>query len=214
VTRIVLVRHGETEWNAQRKHIGSTDLELNEKGKAQAKAVANALEEFSFTAVYSSTLKRCFQTAETIANSHNLKIKSDAGLNEIDFGEWEGLTWNDIKTGYPNLYRRWLREDRNFQMPGGERWQAFKERVFRVFKKILEENAEGTIAIVGHGGSLKVILCEILKFGSSCFFKFQLSPAAVSVFDLDGNKATLTLLNDTCHLPKELQSQLISFPVD
>lgn len=203
-TRLILVRHGETQWNAEFKYIGLTDLELTEKGIKQAQALAKVFQKTPLTAFYSSPLKRAYQTARIVAAGHKLKVKIKSELKEIDFGDWEGLTLEEIKRGYTNLYKKWLRGEEDFQIPKGESWSGFRERVTRVLREILKENPEGTVAIVSHGGVLKAIIIQALKLDSSTFWKISQSQAALSILDFNRkdnkSKPVLVRLNDLCHL--------------
>jgi len=198
--RLILVRHGVTEWNEQKKYIGSTDLSLSKKGTAQALAVSESLKDEPLTAIYCSEYTRAMQTAKTIVKNHNLQINYLSGLNETDFGKWEGLTFNEVTKDWPNFIDNWL-AGKDGLPPEGEPVSVFKNRVESTLGKIVTQNPEGNVLIVAHAGPIKLIICHLLDLGFSEMWRMQKDSASISKIDLyDDGKNVLTLLNDTCHL--------------
>lgn len=214
MTRVVLLRHGETPWNADKKHIGVTDMDLSQKGWDQAVALAKAVKNVEFAKVYSSGLKRAVRTAEAVCREQSMDLEALPGLNEINFGEWEGLTWQEIRNRYAADYERWLDGDPGFTLPAGDSWDSFRKRVMDTFEPLIPENDGKILGVVSHGGVIKTIICSLSGFGPSFFFRFHLSPASISILDTDGRKFVLTVLNDTCHLPERLQTEIIRFSDD
>lgn len=202
MAQLILIRHGVTDWNEQQKYIGSTDLNLSKKGIAQARAISNALKNEPLTAIYSSEFKRALQTAEIIAENHNLKINVLPGLNEIDFGKWEGLTFNQIDNEWPNFFERWVTGEGGLP-PDGESIEAFKNRVKDALNRIIAQNSKEsrTVVIVAHAGTIKQIICHLLGLDFSEMWRISQDSGAISKIDLyNDGKNVLTLLNDTCHL--------------
>lgn len=199
--RLILIRHGQTQWNSEKRYIGLTDQGLNEKGKSQALGLATALQETNPSAIYSSTLKRARQTASIISRACKIKPKLIAGLDEIDFGAWEGLTLDEIKNGdHSCKIYDWQDLPDDFQMPAGERWSDFQARVKKGFDEILAESSGETAVVITHAGVIKYSLCYLLKISPSNFWSFQIDHGSMTVVKIDKNQATITLLNDTCHL--------------
>ena len=160
--KIHLVRHGETDWNLTKKIQGSTDTELNETGICQAKQLAEKLllNNIHPCAVYTSPLKRAHVTADTIAEayrprcSHPLPVIAHPGLTELDFGNWEGLTWDQVREQYPEDYNCW-RQNRRYEHPtGGESYQELLDRVLPAMQEIVNSqggvNSETELLIVVH----------------------------------------------------------------
>lgn len=144
--QIHLVRHGETDWNLAQKIQGSTDTELNETGILQAKQLASKLfaDGIHPAAIYTSPLKRAHVTADVIAGNFKLSVFPHPGLAEINFGSWEGLTWDQVRETYPDDYRKWRQERRYLHPTNGESYQELLDRVLPAMREIVE--AEGGIS--------------------------------------------------------------------
>jgi len=199
MTKVYLVRHGETDWNAKGKYLGLTDIPLNNNGECQAKALSLFLSKERIDAIYSSALTRTIQTARIVAEPHGLKVSKIPELNEVDFGEWDGLTYFEIKDKYSNLADDWLNKTSEIQIPGGESWENFKTRVLSGLREILNENENKNILVVSHGGPIKAIISEVLGLSLTSFWKIRQDRGALNVVEFFGGGATLTLLNDTCY---------------
>jgi uncharacterized phosphatase len=154
-TTILLVRHGETDWNAARRVQGQTDRPLTERGRRQARALADALEDETFDAVYSSDLSRARDTAKAIAARRGLDVKLHPGLREKDFGTWEGLTDTEVLARFP--------EARRGHWGDGETPDELRERVLRSLREIAASHPGERVLVVAHGGPLRVVLrhCEV-----------------------------------------------------
>lgn len=159
---IVFVRHGETDWNRERRVQGSEGPSLNEAGRDQAKGLARLLWEVPLAVVYTSTLARAKETAAYVAGPHSLNIHADQRLNEIDHGEWEGLSEDEL----PDLalYRRWREDPTCCTLPGAESLEAVNERAVAAMKEIVARHAEsdGLIAVVSHQVVLALLKCYVL----------------------------------------------------
>lgn len=201
LTRIFLVRHGETRWNAEKRYIGVTDLELTDKGRRQAQAVGRCLAgNCQVNVVFSSSLIRANETGKIISDSVNAELKIESELNEIDFGKWEGLTAEEILRDYPEMIHKWQSLEPTFTMPQGENWLDFQKRVRNGFNRIYKKSKEESVALVSHAGVIKTLVCQILGIDLSNFWRFELSHGAISVLEFSGSNPVLTASNNTRHL--------------
>ena len=155
MTEFLLVRHGETDWNRDRRFQGHADPPLNETGREQARTLASELAGESLDAVYTSDLARANETAEIIARRLGVPVVVDAELREIDVGEWQGLTWPEIEERFPDGVRNW--HERGHGWERGETYDALGERVVRALGRIGAEHPAGRILIVGHGGTVRSV---------------------------------------------------------
>jgi broad specificity phosphatase PhoE len=144
VTTILLARHGETDWNRQLRIQGHADQPLNELGREQARELARSLGDVPLSAVYSSDLSRAVETAEIVAREHELPVRIDAGLREIDVGSWEGLTRDEVLERFPD-----------HQRPDGETREVHRERVVAALTRIARAHPGEQVLVVTHGGSMR-----------------------------------------------------------
>ena len=161
MTKLFLVRHGATDWNIEKRAQGHADIELNDAGHKQAAAAATELAHSDVAAVYSSDLKRAYDTAVAIAGAHGLQVTVDPDFREIDQGEWEGLTTDEIRARWPDLWG----PNRHYNArPGGESPQQVKERSLRALAKAVAAHPDETIVVVSHGGTIRWISAEALGY--------------------------------------------------
>jgi alpha-ribazole phosphatase len=199
--RLLLIRHGQTLWNAELRYQGQTDVPLNELGRRQAEALGRRLAGETIHAVYASDLQRAVDTAAPLAVPRRLEIIKEPRLRELDFGEWEGHTFEEIHQRDPEAYQAWLRTPEQFSAPGGETGKQLRERVQAWLDEVRAKHDEQTIAVVAHGGSLITLLQIALGLPSEARWKFRMTHGSLSELHLfpDG-WAVLARLNDTCHL--------------
>lgn len=179
---IVFVRHGETDWNREKRLQGSTGAPINDAGKEQAKGLARLLWEVPLQAIYSSELPRALETASYVAGPHSLNITTDARLNEIHHGDWEGMLEADLPD--PERYRRWREDPSAIDLPGIEPLQAVHDRAVGAMKEILArhpEEGKGLVAIVSHQLVLALLKCYVLDRPWSQIRKHALSVASYEV---------------------------------
>ena len=148
--RIVLIRHGETDWNAEDRYQGQLDPPLNRRGIAQARRLAEELKGAGLQALYSSPLQRALQTAEIISQALDIPLHTDPRLKEIRQGEWEGLLRSEIAARYPELFRRWLEEPWAATPPGGESLAQVRERVIAAVSEIASRHRGEKVGVVTH----------------------------------------------------------------
>jgi broad specificity phosphatase PhoE len=150
MTTIFLARHGETDWNVQRRVQGHSDTPLNETGRAQALALADELQGEAIDAVYSSDLLRAHETARIVAEPRGLNVTAIRDLRERNFGTWEGLTDDEIFVRFPEAASgRW---------GDAETKEEMAERVFEALQRIADAHAGGRVLVVSHGGPLRAVL--------------------------------------------------------
>jgi alpha-ribazole phosphatase len=200
MTNLMLVRHGQTDWNTTGKIQGQTDILLNETGRQQAEAVARRLSELKFDAVYASDLQRAWQTAQAILQYHPLAARPEPRLRELHFGDWSGLTFAEIQAINPKALANWQAELPTVAPPGGETLNQMAARVKAVYQEILNAHADQNVLIVTHGGPIQVMLCQMLGHSIKTYWQFHLSNASVTKVSIYPEGTILNLLNDTCHL--------------
>ncbi|MDQ7793813.1 MAG: alpha-ribazole phosphatase [bacterium] len=197
---LYLVRHGLTEWNRQGRYQGHKDIPLDAVGRQQARSVARALAGVQLEAIYASDLLRARQTAEPLALEHGLKVACLPGLREMHFGDWEGLTRDEVHELYPEVVRTWYSDRARAGVPGGETVAVFAERVLAAFEVVVGRHPRGSVAVISHGGSLRVYLCSVLGMDLSRLWTVQQDSACISVVDYEPAGPRLLRLNCTEHL--------------
>jgi broad specificity phosphatase PhoE len=156
VTELLIVRHGETDWNAQFRFQGHADTPLNETGRAQARALAEELTDVEADAIYSSDLSRARETAEILGARLGVPVTSLRELREIDVGSWQGLTREDID---PAAYGAWRRGEHGWT--GGETYEGLAERILPALRKIALAHPRGRVLVVGHGGTIRTLRAHV-----------------------------------------------------
>ncbi|MDP2947919.1 MAG: histidine phosphatase family protein [Chloroflexota bacterium] len=202
--RLVLVRHGETDSNKAGLTLGQADVELNDHGRWQAQQLALSLKHAAIAAIYSSPLKRAVATAEAIARPHALQVQVEEGLIEMDIGEMEGLTFQQLRQRYPHFLQIWLGGQVAYQrLPGGERLLDVQERAWQAIERIRERHNQQTVVAVTHNFVILTLLCRALGLELADFRRLRHNVAAKSVLEMPGDRVIVVGLNDTCHLQGE-----------
>lgn len=200
MTKLIIIRHGQTLWNLERKYQGHSDIALSDKGIKQAEAVAVRFAKEKIDAVYASDLSRAYKTAEYIAVRHNLKVHVTPELREIKFGEWEGLTYDQITARWPGMLGKlWTTPD-ELEIPGGESFHQLKERAYAAIQKIIKEHSGQTVAVVAHGGTIGTILCAVLDIHLNHVWSIKQDNTAVNIIEYYDGRPVITLLNCVRHL--------------
>ena len=198
--RLILVRHGETDWNKARRYQGHTDLELNDIGVWQAERLRERLAEDGIDVVCSSDLRRALATAQVIASNRGLKVIPCKSLREIDFGEFEGMTFEEIQSRYPD----WVPTNFDFSAHQGESLDELASRVGSFISNLAEGYSdEKTVLVVSHGGTLRIMLCLLIGISTERWWQIRLDSASITIIEGKVGEAVLRLLNDTCHLEDE-----------
>lgn len=195
MTRVFLIRHGETQdEETGRVFKGTTDIPLSTKGVSRMKKAGEFLASFKLDAVYTSALSRCKDSGTFVASHHGLGIQVEPQLNEINFGRWEGQTFEEIKKSYPGELRAWLGDLENEAPPEGETLPDAQKRVVRAFEGIVERHNGENCAIVAHAGTLRLILCHLLELRLSNMFKIGQDYGCINIVDFRRNLSPLVSL--------------------
>jgi broad specificity phosphatase PhoE len=203
ITRLYLVRHGETLANREYRYIGTRDDPLNSHGETQTIQLAEALSGFPIEAVYSSPLQRTYHTALPIATRRNLEVQRVDDLRECDFGIWEGMSRAEVLERSPEDSQRLREWEHNTSVapPGGESFEALQQRVVTAVEHLAQAHPDQAIVLVSHVGPIKVLLGAALGAPLSSAFRIFLDPATISVVDWrDAAYATVRLVNSHAHL--------------
>ena len=200
--RIILVRHGETEWNRLHRFQGRSDLPLNPKGHKQARALASALKEEAITAIYSSPLRRAMETALHIGKFHpTTPVITESGLMEMNLGEFEGMAAQDWAEGFQDFRKSWEKNPATLAMPGGESLQEVQHRAIDVLKSVLESHPpESTLLICSHNFVIVSLLCFASKTSLNQFREMRQDTAALNVIYSEGTDFRVEKINDKKHL--------------
>ena len=204
--KLILIRHGETDFALSGKYCGFTDVELNSNGIAQAHKIAKRLKPVDFDRVYSSDLLRSFQTATVVFDQS--KIIKRTELREMNFGIIEGLSHQEALEQHREIYQKWLRfflpreayDLTHFTMPGAENLIDLQSRVKRFTNEIREIQEDSTIGVVTHAGPIKLILCDALGIEPAGFWRIKQELGAVNVMEYYDNNTIVCCINDICHL--------------
>jgi broad specificity phosphatase PhoE len=206
VTRLYLVRHGETDSNVEGRTQGARDVPLNALGRRQADAVAARLSPTALTAVYASTSSRAIDTAAPIAVVGGLEVASDARFAELDQGDLDGLTGKELRHQHPEFLKRWRDEDpATLRMPGGETLGEVQQRMIEATESAVEAAPDdAAIAIVSHNLALRALLCHILGVPLISFRRFRHDIAAIAEIEApaDTDDWFVLGLNEHCALPR------------
>ena len=193
---IILVRHGETEWNVAGIFRGRIDVALNETGMKQAELLASYLSQLKVAAVYSSSLKRARMTAEVIARYHKLDVKVAPGLMDFNFGNWQGLPHQEVRDRYTELYAEWIRNPHRVKIAAGESLGDVRQRAVAVVDEVIAKY-EGTAVLVSHRVVNKVLICALLGLDDSHFWSIKLDTCGMTTFIHENGRFILTKHNDT-----------------
>jgi len=199
-TDILLVRHGQTEWNRVVRFRGRTDLGLDQVGWTQARALARRLANWPIKAIYTSPLRRARQTAEPLARQLGLSIQPTEGLLDIDYGRWQGRTPEEVAQAEPRLYQLWLEEPQRVQIPGGESLSLVQQRVRLTMEEVVACHPDEMVLLIGHQVVNKVLICSLLGLDLASFWRIGQDTACLNRFRYHDGLYDVLLLNDTCHL--------------
>ncbi|NIM05380.1 MAG: histidine phosphatase family protein [Armatimonadetes bacterium] len=200
MTKFLVIRHGETQWNREMIFRGRQDIPLSEKGCEQARRLTESLSTEPIAAVYSSPLSRAADTAAAIASGRNVEVCLREELIDMNFGEWEGLAVNEVRERYPKEFDHWARSPEEAVPPGGEGLSAIRARVREGLEEWSQRHPEETLALITHRVVCKVILCEALGLSNSAFWKIQQDVCALNAITVEDSRYVVLKMNDTCHL--------------
>ncbi|PWU25631.1 MAG: hypothetical protein C5B48_00265 [Candidatus Rokuibacteriota bacterium] len=198
--RLVVVRHAETDWNRQHRYQGWRDTLLSEVGRAQAEAAGRLLAPEPLTAVWSSPLVRATETAAAIAGPQRLPVREDAAFKEMGFGEWEGLTRDEVRTRFPAQYRAWADTPHLVVPPGGETLSDVRTRVLAGLERMRQVHDGQMICLVAHGVTIRVLILEALGLGLDRLWSLQISSSGISELEFRDDWSAVHRMNTLVHL--------------
>ena len=201
--RIILVRHGETDWNSAGRIQGHSDTPLNAVGRAQAQRVAARLVREPVRAIYSSDLARAFETAAIIDQSLQVGVVTSPALRERRYGTWEGLTSLEIQTRYPEQFAAWRARSLDFAPPEGETRYQLLTRALTELQTIVSRHPGELVVVVTHGGLCYVLLAHILGDMNGDQREFSFGNASLHIIEVSGDRWSVISLNETTHLQNE-----------
>jgi probable phosphoglycerate mutase len=206
MVHIILVRHGQTEWNREERFRGRADIPLNKVGLAQAEATGRRIfNQWKPTTVYSSPLSRAVKTAEKIAGPFDLPARMHDGLIDIHYGQWQGLTPDEVREGWPEELERWYGTPHEVHIPGGETLADTRNRAMDAVNEIISRHQNQTVVMVSHTVVNRVILLGILGLGNDRFWRLRQDTCCINRCEAEGGDFTLVSLNDTCHMHDALE---------
>lgn len=204
MTEILLIRHGETAWNAIKRLQGHIDIPLNAAGERQAAALGSALQDESLDAIISSDLQRAQQTARAIAAPRRMTVQLERGLRERCYGAFEGLLYSEIQQRYPEAYAAWQARDIDARFPEGthvgETMREFSTRIIGTIARLVSENKYRKVALVAHGGVLECAYRSARGLGLNHKRDFDIFNASINRFHWDGHALKLMHWGDVRHL--------------
>ena len=198
--RLLLLRHGETAWNRERRYQGLTDTPLSPEGLVQAEAAARELKEHAFAAVYASPLRRARDTAAAIAAPHGLEVETDPAFRELAFGEWEGLTLDEARARDTALYEGWATTPHIFSPPEGESLTQVRERVLAGLERLRAGHQDETVCLVAHGIPVRILILEALGLGLDRLWSLHSAPTGISELEFRDDWTALHRMNTLVHL--------------
>ena len=206
--KIYLIRHGQTDWNLEGKIQGRHDVSLNETGAKQAELLAMGMDKRPVVQIFSSRQKRALETAQAVGRRQHVAVTVIDGLEEVEFGEWEGKTWDEISREYPEEFKIWCTEPAEIVPPGGESRPQIYRRIENALNEILRRS-RGDIAIVSHGAALAYMVSLMLEKELGDHDEIIVKNASISTveYDRETGKFYMAEANDVSHLKALSQEQ-------
>ncbi len=208
MTKVILVRHGQTLWNLEMKYQGHCDIALTDKGLRQAELAAERLATEKVSAVYASDLNRAFKTAECIGAKHGLGVTAIPELREINFGDWEGMTFEGISdpanSHWSEEMTKVFSHPGEAQIPGGETFHEVKERAMSALNQLVAAHPNQTIVVVSHGGTIRTVLCALLDIHLNNIWKIKQDNTAINMLEYCDDAVFVSLVNDAHHLDGQI----------
>jgi len=200
--KLLITRHGETDFNLARRYQGQSDIPLNQTGMRQAEQIANRLSAEKIDMIYSSDLSRAVETAKRIANLQGQPpaLQTDPRWRELSFGDWEGLNYEEMNAGWQERVAKWYADPVNTSTPNGETLYELAERVVSVLIELKNSSKDKTVLVVSHSGTIQALLCIVLGVELSRYWQFRVSQASLTEINFYDGNAVLNLFNDTSHL--------------
>jgi len=211
MTRIILVRHGQTPWNKDKIFRGSRDIPLNDTGREEARLAGEWLKGETIHAAYCSPLSRARDTGEAISRHHGLQVADLPGLTDLQYGDWEGLPLTEVKVKYADLYRRWETAPHTVRFPNGETLDEVKARALAAVAAVVQRHPEQTVLLAAHRAINKVLIAAFIGLDNSHFWRLGQDTTAINCFNAVNGTWHIMLLNDTCHLRGLARGEYVDF---
>jgi broad specificity phosphatase PhoE len=211
MTRIILVRHGQTPWNKDKIFRGSRDIPLNDTGREEARLAGEWLKGETIHAAYCSPLSRARDTGEAIARHHGLPVADLPGLTDLKYGDWEGLPLTEVKVKHADLYRRWETAPHTVRFPNGETLDEVKVRALDAVAAVVQRHPEQTVLLAAHRAVNKVLIAALIGLDNSNFWRIGQDTTAINCFNVVNGTWHIMLLNDTCHLRGLARGEYVDF---
>lgn len=197
---IILIRHGETEWNKLGLCQGISDISLSSVGNEQAELLARSLKGEDIKHIYSSDLKRAYETAKAIDKYHGIGVKIEPGFREMNQGEFEGVPFVDLRKTRGELLESWRQNPANFRIPNGETLSEVQHRAYLSINNIVEKHTPSTVLVVTHNFTIITLLCKFLGRSLDDFYRFKIKQTSKHIVRLRNGVANIRLFNNTDHL--------------
>jgi len=200
ITRLIFVRHGETTWNAEDRMQGQEDSPLSPIGWRQARLAARKVSQLKPDLIYTSDLSRARAIAELVAKKLKAPLVVTPELRERNFGEWEGLTNDEVRQRYPVEAQAHKDDLANFRPPGGESRADVCRRIAAFVDLLLQKHPGKKVLISTHGGPIKAAVCHALGCEPEAWLRFEISNASITIIEQREGRLYLTAINEACHL--------------
>ena len=212
MVKFVIIRHGYSVYNKERRFTGQCDVDLDSAGLEQAQDTAKyVVENYAIDKIYSSDLKRAVDTATPIAKALNLPINTLKGLREIDVGDWEGLTFEQVRELYPKEFEHYITDVGNAYCVGGESYADLVKRANETMRRLAKENDGKTLLVSTHGGFIRCLRCAWLNLSLGEIKNIpHVGNASVTVVEFDGESANFTLIGYDGHIKNKVSESRVS----
>lgn len=200
MNKLYLIRHGETDWNVTKRFQGWSDIELNKNGIEQAKLLGKRFQKIKVDEVYSSPLKRAVKTAEPVAQANGICVKTNECFKEINFGEWEGRTRDELSQVYGTQFDEFINEPESHTFPGETSFDIVTKRVAKGLNEVLKGKNNESIAIVSHGGIIRLMIKYLLDLNEPWYNKTWVDNTSVTFIEIGKNHTLLRVFNDSSHI--------------
>jgi alpha-ribazole phosphatase/probable phosphoglycerate mutase len=198
--RLFLIRHGQTIWNHERRCQGFSDIPLNDEGEDQAAVLSRVLSSYPLDAVYCSDLVRSRRTAEIIASPHNISVRVDVRLRELNQGELEGSSLENLLSDHQELLKLWMESPKEVVMPGGESMTTLQQRAWQAIRDIVKNHHDKTVAVVAHNLCNLSIICKAIELDLNHFRRLKMENGSITEILFTPNHPVLVRINETRHL--------------
>lgn len=205
--RLILVRHGQTEWNAGGRYQGQSNVALSDTGRKQARFLTERFPVRQLDAIYTSDLDRAKETAECVGKRLGLTVCPEKAFRELSFGDWEGLTYQEISSRWPEEAEKLFTAPDELVIPHGETFRDLQKRALDKIYSLYEKHIDQTVAVFAHGAINKTILAGLMHIPLHYLWSLRQDNTAVNILRLDDGYVMVELINSTSHLGEDMISQ-------